>query len=327
MDLVTQLQQLANEQTSFAQGLRQKREALSQALNKFYETTQPKDMWSTPQGIPLQPSRVMSSETALRGAFQKALSPYSPELEMSAKNSAANILMDLLKLEQNNNNDDTLSSLLKERNALKEAGFDTSSIDKELEGAGFSKLQSSDKEILDPTVKAYVDQFKNGSLTKITDVPSDDRGKVVKALSKLGLSIKDIQRQSVGKQVASSLRVLYDLYTGGDGLGGNKDLDYGRLGGGIADLMSLLGKNANVKTYNQTRKGLAATIKKLAGETGVLTDYDTKRLLGLLPKVTDNPEEAKKQWDAVNEFLNKKFGVSIFGEKQQTSNDPLNLGI
>ena len=84
-----------------------------------------------------------------------------------------------------------------------------------------------------------------------------------------------------------------------------------------------LGFNKDINVYNREKKGFAATLKTLTGDTGVLTEQDFKRLAGLVPDTGSTAEESKALFNDLRQQLAAKFG----GEKTETSFKPKEKGI
>lgn len=70
----------------------------------------------------------------------------------------------------------------------------------------------------------------------------------------------------------------------------------GRVGGLIGGAAGAIGADEGAYNYNQFRDSLLAPLARaISGEVGVLTDRDIKRADGLLPKLTDSPQEANRR--------------------------------
>lgn len=70
----------------------------------------------------------------------------------------------------------------------------------------------------------------------------------------------------------------------------------GRVGGLVGGAAGAIGADENAYNYNQFRDSLLAPLARaISGEVGVLTDRDIKRADGLLPKLTDSPQEANRR--------------------------------
>lgn len=145
-DLFQLLQQRATESRTFADRLRDERAAFQKTASQFAQQTTPQDMYSS-NGVPLQPSRVSAGRQALIGAVEQAASPFSPELEMKARGQESDILLQLAALaEKEKGTTPTVSDILKERQTLADAGFDTTAIDAELEKMGLAKKDQTEVE-------------------------------------------------------------------------------------------------------------------------------------------------------------------------------------
>jgi hypothetical protein len=86
------LKQSANQKKTFADRLREEREAFQGTAKQFVEQTTPQDMY-TSNGVPLQPSKVMTGRQALVGAVEQAASGFSPETEMAARDQYTDLLL------------------------------------------------------------------------------------------------------------------------------------------------------------------------------------------------------------------------------------------
>jgi len=67
---------------------------------------------------------------------------------------------------------------------------------------------------------------------------------------------------------------------------------------------------AQAKAYEKARQGLASTIKSVVGESGVLTDKDIERIVGLTPTINQTPEESSAQIEQLKKFLSSQ-GVEV----------------
>jgi hypothetical protein len=132
-----------------------------------------------------------------------------------------------------------------------------------------------------------------------------------------GLALQDLQ-QTGGKRL-SAIKNAYDLFGGGKASkpsaaevkaqqqlsGVQTGVDriarlysqtgaQGRIGGLVGEAGAALGLNEAAQNYNNQREALLAPLARaISGEVGVLTDRDIKRADRLLPKLTDNPNEAR----------------------------------
>lgn len=87
----------ANQKKTFADRLREEREAFQGTARQFIEQTTPQDMY-TSNGVPLQPSKVMSGRQALIGAVEQAAAGFSPEAEMKARDQYTDLLLKIAGL-------------------------------------------------------------------------------------------------------------------------------------------------------------------------------------------------------------------------------------
>jgi hypothetical protein len=183
----------------------------------------------------------------------------------------------------------------------------------------------------DNLVLGYVDQLMNGTSKTITDIPAEDRGKVVDYLKTNNIDIYKVQKEREGSQVKNLISGLFSDYYGGDGQrGGMNDLSGKGLPGlGLSGLLTKgrtalgLGRGAN---YKATKDAMLSSLKALTGDKGVLTEGDAQRLGSLIPNPGDNPEYAARQWKAVNKMLSDKYGVGLpgFESEEQVAKPGLN---
>lgn len=96
-----------------------------------------------------------------------------------------------------------------------------------------------------------------------------------------------------------------------------------RISGGVQGLLGKIGLNSSANVYNREKRGFAATLKTLTGDTGVLTEQDFQRLAGLLPDLGSNPEEAKKLLNDLRSQVSAKFG----GQAAKTGINPKDSGV
>lgn len=149
-DIMRMLQESANSQKSFADKLREQRLARTSELNQFQDQVNTPNDFQTPGGVPLNPADVINAKSLFAKSMQGALSPYSPELEQKALGSQADILAQIYQLSQADKKiaettGGTIEDILKKQKALKDAGYDTSAIDKEIESVyGIKKSDSED---------------------------------------------------------------------------------------------------------------------------------------------------------------------------------------
>lgn len=84
-----------------------------------------------------------------------------------------------------------------------------------------------------------------------------------------------------------------------------------RFSGAKNSILGALGLNDPAKVYNDSRKGFAATLKQLTGDTGVMTDQDYERLAGLLPTLSSTPGEASQKFEQLRSQIQAKFGGEL----------------
>lgn len=159
---------------------------------------------------------------------------------------------------------------------------------------------------------AYAEQLKTGSLRSLTGVPTEDRGAVVKQLTKQGVNIADLDKKRQGETVVGITKQLKDVFE-------NQKLAGGRAIGGVNQLRGVLGAAPQVTRYNDLRKGAIAAFRELTGDKGVLTETDANRIVGLLPKPTNTAKEAELKWEDLNKFIQSKYGVNILDQEQKTT--------
>src|SRR3990167_3225746 len=83
-----------------------------------------------------------------------------------------------------------------------------------------------------------------------------------------------------------------------------------------------------VADYESLRKGLIGPVARaLSGEVGVLTDRDIARAEQLLPKVTDDPDLARRKLENARELIAKQGGpdikTTLESKKKKTTGNPL----
>lgn len=91
-----------------------------------------------------------------------------------------------------------------------------------------------------------------------------------------------------------------------------------RIKGAIENIKGKAGLNESAAVYEDARKGFAATLKSLTGDTGVLTDPDFDRLSNLLPKLGSTKKESVDKFNQLRSQLAAKMGK----EKQETTFSP-----
>ena len=119
-NILDQLRRSATESRTFADRLRDEREARGSTLTQFTKQTQSATPFES-NGVPLQPSRVSASNEALLRAVEQAISPYSPELELKARGQESDILADIAKLTADSSTG--TKPTISEQLALMKAGY------------------------------------------------------------------------------------------------------------------------------------------------------------------------------------------------------------
>ncbi len=117
------------------------------------------------------------------------------------------------------------------------------------------------------------------------------------------LSSTEIKAQQSQEKVTNVFNRLQETFFGEEGT--RDDLGKGRIGGFFSNIAGTLGFNTRVNRFNALRKGAASTLKSAVGETGVLTDQDIERIIGLIPKPTSTPEEAARGFEDISILLNQ----------------------
>lgn len=64
----------------------------------------------------------------------------------------------------------------------------------------------------------------------------------------------------------------------------------------------------DAKTYDRQKKAFTAQLKKLTGDTGILTNQDYDRLVGALPSFGDSDESAQKAWESFDAISTEVLG-------------------
>lgn len=130
----------ANYNKSYADKLKETREARMKETTDWLNTSNINDsnQFQTPGGIPLNPQDIVRTGGMLTKSLNAILDPYSVENEMKARGSEADILTQIYQLSQADKKiaettGGTIEDILKKQKALKDAGYDTSAIDKEIE--------------------------------------------------------------------------------------------------------------------------------------------------------------------------------------------------
>lgn len=115
--------------------------------------------------------------------------------------------------------------------------------------------------------------------------------------------LSSTQQKEMGKidSVEASLQQLtqmLDAAGGGQGIMGALTRNIGTKIPGVA---------SDARVFEGFRSALIAPLARaISGEVGVLTDRDIKRAEGLLPKLSDTPEEAQKRIDSLQALINSR---------------------
>ena len=130
------------------------------------------------------------------------------------------------------------------------------------------------------------------------------------------------EKEKVGKYKAieNFVNTLEERYEKGGA--GNTNLGaLTRLLGIKSSLGAKSGFNAELERYEAEKKGFVATIKELSGDTGVLTEQDAKRLLGLLPGAGATKKEAEIAFGDIRSQIAAKYqqkaGKSTFNPEEK----------
>lgn len=120
----------------------------------------------------------------------------------------------------------------------------------------------------------------------------DDRMRQMAAAKVKEKVTTDINEIARGKQQIDSLFSKYeDLVKKGQAgspiRGGLNQLVAKGTGGGLG--------TEDVKAFMDVRDGLIASLKKVTGDTGVMTEQDATRIVGLLSSLTEDPRAAKSK--------------------------------
>ncbi len=110
----------------------------------------------------------------------------------------------------------------------------------------------------------------------------------------------DINEIARGKQQIDSLFTKYnnlvEMGLAGDPIRGN-------IAKGIAKGSGGHFGTEDVKAFLDVRDGLIASLRKVTGDVGVLTETDAKRLIGLLSDLSEDPKAAGAKMTQVNEIF------------------------
>ena len=160
--------------------------------------------------------------------------------------------------------------------------------------------------------------IQSGNL-KITDIPEASRVGVSLGLdaSSKPLTADEKKKQDALNASINFVDTLEKRFQAG-GLGETNLGPLTRVLGIGKDVEGTLGLNKDINVYNREKKGFAATLKTLTGDTGVLTEQDFKRLAGLVPDTGSTAEESTALFNDLRQQLSAKFG----GETTKTSFKP-----
>lgn len=106
-------------------------------------------------------------------------------------------------------------------------------------------------------------------------------------------------QQKAATTAANGKSSLDEIQNALDAAGGAQ----GKLGGTVANLGARLGLNSNVDTYNQIGTSMAVQLSRALGNTGALSDGDTRMIQAMIPKITDNEETAKAKMQHLASLL------------------------
>lgn len=197
----------ANYNKSYADKLRETRELRQKEIAAWQNASASGSDFATPEGIPLNPADVVRSNSMFTKSINAALDPYSVESEMKARGNEADVLAKIYELSQADKKiaettGTTIEDILKKQKALKDAGYDTSAIDKEIETIYGIKKSESDDSVLakveDKTARAkaaeYVAFMKDLKETKeklsgkglVSDVTTSQTGPLAQMLGQYG---------------------------------------------------------------------------------------------------------------------------------------------
>jgi hypothetical protein len=258
---------------------------------------------------------MMEDKLRLQQQFEQEEVPWSPDTDPVIQRQ---IHLDKLQGDYKPQNDPVLQRQLYLESRQKTGGEISKSEEKALssgaatmeidEATGEYKVVPKSKAV-DPTVKSYVNMFKNGSIKNISNVPAEVRGQVVAALDQEGVDPLAEGKAREAKGAISLIKNLKGMYEGGEGK--SDDLSKGRLLGGLNSIRSTLGMFDEGTTYKDLKKGFTASLKSLTGDAGVLTDQDALRLQNLLPNLNSTPGEAERKWREIDKILSDKYGIGL----------------
>jgi hypothetical protein len=182
--IMERLQGNANYNKSYADKLKETRESRMKEVTDWQNASPMGNEFSTPGGIPLNPSDVIKSGSFLTKSLNNILDPYSVDNEMKARGAETDILQKIYELGQADKKLEdagtTIEDVLAKQKALKDAGYDTSAIDKEIQDVYGIKKSGPDM------TKVYekISTLPQGKLTPINDFTA-----ITKELARLNKSL------------------------------------------------------------------------------------------------------------------------------------------
>ena len=168
---------------------------------------------------------------------------------------------------------------------------------------------------------------------KLKDLTPTVRAKVLALAEKNNITLQSPE-DSEKESVLNLLSELEGYYTANDNNVSN-DLSTGSwLQGKIMGAKAKFNKNENAKLYKDTLEAMTSQLKQIAGDVGIMTDLDAKRLQKMLPTFDDSPSQAAKKWANVKSAVEYKYknpnkplptgGVSA-NQSKDTNNDPFGV--
>ena len=175
-------------------------------------------------------------------------------------------------------------------------------------------------------LQANVQGVSSGQLSPV-DLPQDQRSLTATGLEAGGYDparkeaevakVKEYEKKRTLLAPTEQLVSTLEDYFQKSG-GGKYEGPLARVIGKGKSVSSAAGLNANVKTYEDTKKGFIATLRGLTGDVGVLTEEDARRIAGLMPEIGATPDEARNAFNVIRAQIAAKYG----GQGQQTSINP-----
>ena len=168
--------------------------------------------------------------------------------------------------------------------------------------ADYQKMQTQQVGVKNAAIAVSQGQLK------ISDIPAEQKLAVVNEITKAGgqipgsQSATDKKKADASKSALKLVQSLEDQYQGAGGAEVDMPI-LSRLMGTKKDIEGALGFNDQANRYNATKKGFAAALKQITGDTGVLTDQDYERLSELIPGLGAKPGEAKAAFNLIRQQL------------------------